>query len=384
MDHPAISPIPLRSLRDPFAQQRNRLLGGSGVTLKRGASVVACDSSGMNVAAGIPDFNAPVVEHARKDFPLLDAGRTVAEALECIRREGVGERVIYFYAVDEQQRLVGVVPTRRLLTAPLDTPLRGIMVQRVIAIPANATVLDACEFFVLYKFLAFPVVDKQRRVIGIIDANLFAEEILEAGEREDRHRPAAPVRDDFFEALGFHLEQIRGASPLRVFRLRFPWLLVTVVGGTVCAILAGFFETTLAHALVIAFFLTMVLGLNESVSTQSMSVTIQALRSAPVTWRWFVTAFRREVMTALLIGFACGILVGVIVWVWRTDVRGAFVIGGSIALSLVTASLFGLGVPSLLHHFKLDPKIAAGPVTLALADFSALVFYFTSAWLVFG
>ena len=59
-------------------------------------------------------------------------------------------------------------------------------------------------------------------------------------------------------------------------------------------------------------------------------------------------------------------------------------IGGSIALSLVTACLFGLGVPSLLHWLKLDPKIAAGPVTLALADFFALVFYFTGAWLVFG
>ena len=78
----------------------------------------------MNIAATIPDFNAPVVDHARKDFPLLDANMTVAEALERIRREGVGERVIYFFAIDEQERLVGVVPTRRLLTASLETPLR--------------------------------------------------------------------------------------------------------------------------------------------------------------------------------------------------------------------------------------------------------------------
>ena len=57
----------------------------------------------MNIAATIPDFNAPVVEHARRDFPLLDAGMTVGEALERIRCEGVGERVIYFYAIDEQE-----------------------------------------------------------------------------------------------------------------------------------------------------------------------------------------------------------------------------------------------------------------------------------------
>jgi magnesium transporter len=87
-------------------------------------------------------------------------------------------------------------------------------------------------------------------------------------------------------------------------------------------------------------------------------------------------------MTALLLGVACGLVVSAIVFMWRNDLAGAFVIGGSIAVSLVSACVLGLGVPSLLHRFKLDPKIAAGPVTLALADFVALVIYFTSAWLV--
>src|SRR5881398_2776756 len=279
----------------------------------------------MNIAPGIPDFNAPVADHARKDFPLLDAGMIVGEALERIRREGVGERVIYFYAVDEQRRLVGVVPTRRLLTARLETPLRHVMVPRVVAVPATATNLDACEFFVLYKFLAFPVVDEQRRVVGVIDANLFAEEILEAGESEDRHRPVESIGAEFFEALGFHIEQIRGASPWRGFRFRFPWLLVTVTGGTLSAILARFFEATLASSLVLAFFLTMVLALNESVSMQSMSVTIHALRSISVTRRWLAASFRREVSTALLLGLACGVVVSAIVLTWRSDLRAAFV-----------------------------------------------------------
>ena len=338
----------------------------------------------MNITTGIPDLNARVADHARKDFPLLGASMTVGDALERIRREGVGERVIYFYAVDEQKRLVGVVPTRRLLTASLEMPLGEIMAPRVVAVPANATILDACEFFVLYKFLAFPVVDEERHVMGVIDANLFAEEILEAGESEDRSRTSGSgvVGPEFFEALGFHLEQIRGASPWRIFRVRFPWLLVTVTGGTLSAILAGFFEPTLSRGLVLAFFLTMVLALNESVSMQSMSVTIHALRSVSVTTRWLATAFQREVATALLLGVACGVVVSAIVLTWRGDLRAAFVIGGSITLSLVSACALGVGVPSFLHRFKLDPKIAAGPVTLALADLIALVIYFTSGWLV--
>src|SRR5256714_6700169 len=328
----------------------------------------------------IPDFNSKVIEHARKDFPLLDAEMTVGQALERIRREGVGERVIYFFAVDSNQRLVGVLPTRRLLTSSLEIKLSDVMVRRVVAIPANATVLDACEFFVFYKFFAFPVVDEQRRVVGLIDVTLFAEEML--GQREEQAQPATPVRDDIFEVLGFHLEQIREKSPWLVFRFRFPWLLVTVAGGTICAILAGAFEATLARSLVVAFFLTMVLGLNESVAAQSMSVTIQMLRSAPVTWSWFATALRRKFITAVLIGLGCGTIVAMIVLAWRHTVEAAFAIGGSIALSLISASLFGLGVPSLLHRLKLDPKIAAGPITLALADIFALVIYFTTARLV--
>ncbi len=153
--------------------------------------------------AGIPDFDEPIAAHARKDLPLLQARMSVREALDQIRREGVGERVIYFYAVDEDRRLVGVLPTRRLLTAPLDSSLGEIMIRRVVALPATATVLDACEFFVLYKFFAFPVVDAERRVLGVVDVSLFRQEMLEAGDQAESRAATRPPPDEFFEALGF-------------------------------------------------------------------------------------------------------------------------------------------------------------------------------------
>jgi magnesium transporter len=102
---------------------------------------------------------------------------------------------------------------------------------------------------VLYKFLAFPVVDAERRVIGIVDTDVFMESVLETEEPEGEG-----VREDFLRRSAFILR--KSAMPLRgaFFVIVFPWLLVTVAGGTICAILAGFFETTLAHSLVIAFF----------------------------------------------------------------------------------------------------------------------------------
>lgn len=314
-----------------------------------------------------------ILRYARTDFPLLQQHLTVHETLDVIRRQGVGERIIYFYVVDDTQRLVGVLPTRRLLTSGADQRLHDIMLTRVVAIPHTATVLVACEMFVLHRFLAFPVVDEQRRVIGVVDIGLFTQEVLDSAEPEQLN--------DVFETIGFHISEVRDASPLRAFRYRFPWLTATLASGTVCALMAGRFEITLAQSLILAFFLTLVLGLGESVSMQTMAVTIQALHARRPTLKWYLSACRREIATALLLGTACGTLVTAIAWLWRGALLPALVIGISIVLSLLMACLLGLSIPSLLHRLRLDPKIAAGPTTLALTDIFTLLFYFTVGWL---
>jgi magnesium transporter len=320
-------------------------------------------------------WHQPVTSVARKDFAALNQDLTVQQALDAIRQRGVGEKVVYFYVVDEHQQLCGVLPTRRLLTAGLNQRLSDIMVRRVVTIPQQATVIEACEAFVLHKFMAFPVVDERRRIIGTVDVSLLSEEVFDAAEKERV--------DELFEAIGFHISQVRDASPLKAFRFRFPWLLATIGSGTLCALLASAYEVTLAKAIVLAFFLTMVLGLGESVGIQSMTVTIQALRAMQPTWRWYWRALRREAGTALLLGMGCGIVVGLIVWLWRGAPLAAFSIGASIFLNLCAACFFGLSVPTLLHALKLDPKIAAGPVTLAFTDIFTLLFYFgMAAWLL--
>jgi magnesium transporter len=313
-------------------------------------------------------LRAPIAAYVRKDFAKLRENLTVQQALDSIRQQGLGEQIVYFYVVDELERLVGVLPTRRLLTSQLDRPVAEIMVRQIIAIPATATVLEACEMFVLHKLLAFPVLDEQRRIVGIVDVNLFKDEVFDIAEHEQM--------DEVFEVLGFHISQVRDASPVRAFRFRFPWLLTNIASGTICALLAGAYELTLARSLVLAFFLTLVLGLGESVSIQSMSVTIQALRAIRPSRTWFLKSFRREAGTALMLGSACGLLVGLIVWLWRGASLAAIVIGGSICLTLCAACFFGLAIPSLLHWLRLDPKIAAGPITLALTDIATLLFYF--------
>jgi magnesium transporter len=219
-----------------------------------------------------------VRDYASPGFVKLRGEMTVDEALKLIREQHPeAQSLVYFYVVEPDGKLAGVLKTRALLTARPEEKLRDLMVARVIAIPETATLLDACEFFVLHKFLAFPVVDSQRRIVGTVDISLFNEEVFGIPKTE---RPS-----DMFQAIGFHISQVRHASPLSVLRIRFPWLLVTISAGTACAFLAHAHEATLKNTLVVALFLALVLALGESVAVQSMAFVLETLRLRALTWR---------------------------------------------------------------------------------------------------
>jgi magnesium transporter len=145
-----------------------------------------------------------VLTVARKDVAMLRQDLTVQQALDAIRQRGIGEKIVYFYVVDAEDRLTGVLPTRRLLTAPLEQRLADLMIARVVAILETATVMEACEAFVLHKFLAFPMVDARRRIVGVVDAGLLTDEAFDIAEREQT--------EGLFESIGFHLLQVRDAS----------------------------------------------------------------------------------------------------------------------------------------------------------------------------
>src|SRR5262245_59737288 len=122
-------------------------------------------------------LNDPVTQHLRTDITQLPLDQTVGGALAWLRAHPPEGPIVYFYVVDVDGRLQGVVPTRRLvLTAP-ETPLADIMIRKFVAIPAQATVLDACEFFIQHKFLAFPVVDADGRLLGVVDVALYTDEL---------------------------------------------------------------------------------------------------------------------------------------------------------------------------------------------------------------
>jgi magnesium transporter len=321
------------------------------------------------------NLDDPVSRHLRTDCTRLPLGRTVAEALEGLRHDPPSDRIIYFYVVDAAGRLQGVVPTRHLLLNPPERPLADIMVRQVVTLPETATVREACEFFALHRFLALPVVDDERRLLGVLDVDLYTEELAHLGDAE--------ARDDLFQAIGVYAARPGESSPVGAFRRRFPWLGCNLAGGIACAVLASLFEAQLQRVVALALFIPVVLNLAESVSSQSVSLTLHLLRGRKPGWRLMADGLRQELATGLFLGAACGAAVGAVALVWLGQVPLALCLLGGVAGGVAGSALLGLTMPITLRLLKLDPKVAAGPIALAGADVLTLLLYLGLArWLL--
>ncbi|HJZ58816.1 MAG TPA: magnesium transporter [Gemmataceae bacterium] len=322
-----------------------------------------------------------VTRHMRTDPTRLRADQTVADALESVRRNPPSSRVIYFYVVDDDDRLKGVVPTRRLLLSDPAVRVSEIMVRQVIGIPHTATVLDACEFFTLHKLLAFPVVDENRRVVGLVDVDLYTEELRELDqESDDVIRQEAG--NDLFQLIGVHLTEAEQRRPALAFRRRFPWLLANVAGGMLAALLADAYKDVATLAVVTPF-IPVVLALSESVAIQSVSLALQTLHGERVTWGTLMRKVGRELVVGLLLGAACGLIVGLIAltWMGKWEVGLSLFVG--IGGGMLAAAGVGLAMPLILKLLKRDPQVASGPIALATADMLTLLLYFNlGRWLL--
>jgi magnesium transporter len=271
--------------------------------------------------------SAPVTRYAHQDFTQVSLSHTVGEALDALRRQPPKGRIIYFYVVDTEGRLQGVVPTRRLILSPPDTPLAEIMVRQVVALSAEATVLEACEFFIQHRLLAFPVVDAERRLIGVVDMELYTDELSNLGD--------AKSRDDLFQLLGIHVARAQQDSPLLAFRNRFPWLGCNLVAGILAALLCGIYQGELNRVVALAFFIPVVLNLAESVSSQSVSLTLQILHGLAPTRRSMLRKLWSELLTGLLLGLGSGAVVGIVAFLWLGQVRVLFCLLGGITGGVV-------------------------------------------------
>lgn len=318
------------------------------------------------------DPDEPIAKRVRGGFAALRADATIREALEELRAKPPSERIVYFYVLDGEGRVTGVVPTRRLLVSSPDARIRELVSGPLIALRETTTLREAADRLTEKRLLALPVVDADGKMLGTIDVSEFSDTIYDPDARE-------MSADEVFQLVGIHVAKT--GSVLGAYGERFPWLLCNIAGGLVCAFVSGANQAILEAAIVLAFFVPLVLTLSESVSMQSMTIALQMLghgRPAPGA-RTLARDLRREGAVATLLGASCGCIVAASAWAWKGDAATSGAILVSILAAMIVSALLGALLPALVHRLGRNPRIASGPVVLALADLSTMFVYFGTA-----
>lgn len=301
---------------------------------------------------------------------------TVDEALASLRKKKIPQKIIYIYVVDEKHRLKGVVSTRQMLLGEPSEEIQKIMSRDVVKIYAQEPMKNALALFAEHPLLALPVVDEKEKLLGVIDVQMVTEENVDIANAQNRA--------DIFQIIGLTLEEGKKTPLLRSYRLRMPWLLCNVFSGIVCAVISRLYEVVLAKYLLFAFFIPLVLTLSESSSMQSMAQSLQFLRRPRFSWKTTVKRAGREWQLIGLLAVSCAFLVGVLSLLWEGGFLASLTIGVGILGSVALSSLFGLIIPIVLYRFRLDPKVASGPVVLMIADMLTTALYLSLAtwWLL--
>jgi len=316
-------------------------------------------------------------------FFALSEKTTVGEAIAVIQKGEDVENIFYLYVVDSEGRLVGVTSLRQLLLNPPETPLASLMSRAIIRADVDTDQEDVADLATRYDLLAIPIVDGDR-LVGIVTVD----DIIDVVREE--------ATEDFFKMVGTSDDEIVYQDrSFKVFRIRFPWLVVNLAGLAVAGLLIHWFEFRLSEAMFLLPFVPVVMGMGGNIGSQTSTIAVRGLATGRITLdratsRQFVW---QQFKVGVLIGLACAALAaaGALVlprlpWLGLEGevalLPYALVVGVSLFLAILVASVNGAFIPLVFEKLGIDPAVAAGPLVTTSNDISGIIIYFGLASLL--
>jgi magnesium transporter len=281
---------------------------------------------------------------------------TVAEAIEEIRRSAPEGRGFELYVVDDHRRLVGVVPLRRLLTAAPSTPVWSIREPGVVSVSAETDQEEVARLVAKYDLVAVPVVDGERRLLGIISV----EDVIDVLGEE--------ASEDIFRLAGSDAEELERRSPARIALLRLPWILATLLIELVAGLVIHRYNRTLAQVILLASFMPVIQAISGNAGLQSVTMVVRGLATGHIQVERWWPPLLRQIQTTSIIGAVCAIVVGVIGAAWHGTAMFGVVVGAAMFISVNLAGAAGTAIPIVSKRLGLDPALTAGPFETALQD----------------
>jgi magnesium transporter len=207
-----------------------------------------------------------------------------------------------------------------------------------------------------YNLLAIPVVDEENKLVGVITVDDVID-VIKDEATEDVYRLAGVAGDDRVFT-----------RPIESLRKRVPWLQVNLVTAFIAAAVIAVFEDTIEKVTALAFFMPVVAGMGGNAATQTLTVIVRGIALGELTWANSRKALLKEAAVGIGNGVACGLVAGVIVWIWMRDPTLGAIISAAMIINMFVAAIAGTLIPLSLRALKVDPALASSVFITTLTD----------------
>lgn len=310
------------------------------------------------------------------EYISLKESLTVGQTLERIRSlANVSEMIYYLYVTDNSRRLTGIVSLRDLVISPPERPLVEIMTRDVVYVHTETDQEEVARLIQRYDLLALPVVDRERRLVGIVTVDDVID-ILEQETTEDIYTLGGGVQsggDNYFQTNLFV-----------VARKRVIWLFVLLLTNSVTATIINSQQDLIRQVAVLAAFIPLLTGTGGNVGAQSSTVVIRGLNTDEIRDMSTLQVVWREALAGALLGTILGTVATAWAFLLRRDLSVAVAVGGSLLAIATLASVTGSALPFLFRSLGWDPALMSAPFITTAVDVLGVLIYFSTARLILG
>ena len=326
-----------------------------------------------NTLLGYPEDSAGRI--MTPEYIALKAHMTVKSALERIREKARSKETIYTsFVIDEGRHLLGAVELEDLILADPDAEVIDIMNGDPVSVATSADQEQAAQIISRYDLHTLPVVDSEKRLVGIITFDDVLD-VVEEEATEDIERMAGiePVEEDYLDANLF-----------TVARKRFVWLVICIITEALTSTVLKHYSPLTQHVVSLTFFVPLLIGTGGNAGTQAATLMIRGMTVGEIQWKNLGRIIAREAATGVLLGSALGLLGLARAWMIGTGYGVAVTVGLGVLLVVLIGNLAGTALPLLARALHIDPAIMSGPFITTVVDIVGLIVYFETAGAVLG
>ncbi len=290
------------------------------------------------------------------DFTALQKNLLVSEAMRRIRSLGKRGPLYYVYVTDEAGRLEGVLAMRDLVLGDPNAPIESVMLKEVVSVPLGADREKIVQIASRYHYLTIPVVDSERRLVGIIRYV----DVMRAAEEE--------ASEDIQKIFGAGGDEGATSSVFFAVKKRLPWLYVNLATAFLAAAVVGLFENTIARITALAVFLPVVAGQGGNAGAQTLGVVIRGLALGEIEKKLARRVIWKETCLGVLNGVSVGIVTAAIGYFWEGNPYFGLVIGLAMVTNMAIACVSGAGIPMLMRALGWDPAQSSSIILTTITD----------------